>query len=74
MNHEYAVFLRKDEWEDVIDFIGLTSFDDNQTDELHAYGIQLIEAIKEQIEWIMTYCLRFITIQGRWHMLMLDYH
>ena len=49
MNNEYAVFLRKDEWEDVIDFIAVTSFDDNQTDELHAYGIQLIEAIKEQV-------------------------
>ena len=49
MDNEHAVFLRKDEWEDVIDFIAVTSFDDNQTDELHAYGIQLIEAIKEQI-------------------------
>ena len=49
MNNEHAVFLRKDEWEDVIDFIGCTSFAEDQTDELHAYGIQLIEAIKEQI-------------------------
>ena len=49
MNNEYPVFLRKDEWEDVIDFIGCTSFADNQTDELHAYGIQLIESIKEQV-------------------------
>ena len=49
MNNEYAVFLRKDEWEDVIDFIAVTSFDDNQTDQLNAYGIKLIEAIKEQI-------------------------
>ena len=46
---KYPVFLRKDEWEDVIDFIGITSFAEDQTDELHAYGIQLIEAIKEQV-------------------------
>ena len=44
-----SVTLSNDQWEDIIDFIGVTSFDDNQTDELHAYGIQLIEAIKEQI-------------------------
>ena len=50
MNNEYPVFLRKDEWEDVIDFIGITAFsDDNQTEQLQAYGIQLIEAIKEQV-------------------------
>ena len=49
MDNEHAVFLRKDEWEDVIDFIGCTAFDDKRSDELHAYGIQLIEAIKEQI-------------------------
>ena len=49
MNNEYPVFLRKGEWEDVIDFIGCTSFAEDQTDELHAYGIQLIEAIKEQL-------------------------
>ncbi len=55
MNNEYAVFLRKDEWEDVIDFIAVTSFDDNQTDQLNAYGIKLIEAIKEQINasWLI---------------------
>jgi len=45
----HTVILRKDEWEDVIDFIGITSFAENQSDELHAYGIQLIESIKEQI-------------------------
>jgi hypothetical protein len=44
-----SVTLSNDQWEDIIDFIGVTSFDDNQTDELHAYGIQLIEAIKEQV-------------------------
>ena len=57
MNNEYPVFLRKDEWEDVIDFISITSFDYNQpigkapiaSDELKAYGIQLIESIKEQV-------------------------
>ena len=49
MNNEYPVFLRKDEWDDIIDFIGITSFDNKQTDELQAYGIQLIESIKEQV-------------------------
>ena len=49
MNNEYPVFLRKDEWDDVIDFIGITACDDKGSDELHAYGIQLIEAIKEQV-------------------------
>ena len=44
-----SVTLSNDQWEDIIDFIGVTSFDDNQTDELHAYGIQLIEEIKEQV-------------------------
>ena len=55
MNNEYPVFLRKDEWEDVIDFIGCTAFDDKRSDELHAYGIQLIESIKEQVNesWLI---------------------
>ena len=56
MDNEHAVFLRKDEWEDVIDFIGVTAFaEDNQSEVLHAYGIQLIEAIKEQINasWLI---------------------
>jgi len=44
-----SVTLTDDQWEDVMDFIGITSFDDDQPDELHAYGIQLIEVIKEQI-------------------------
>ena len=45
----HPVYLNKDQWEDINDFIAVTSFDDDQTDELHAYGIQLIEAIKEQV-------------------------
>ena len=49
MNNEYPVFLRKDEWEDVIDFMACMAFDIERTDELRAYAIQLIEAIKEQI-------------------------
>ena len=49
MDNEHAVFLRKDEWEDVIDFMACMAFDIERTDELRAYAIQLIEAIKEQI-------------------------
>ena len=45
-----SVTLTDDQWEDVIDFIGCTAYDDASCDELHAYGIQLIEAIKEQID------------------------
>ena len=49
MNNEYPVFLRKDEWEDVIDFMACMAFDIERSDELRAYAIQLIEAIKEQL-------------------------
>ena len=44
-----SVTLPDDQWEDIIDFIGYVVNDEWTRDELHAYGIQLIEAIKEQI-------------------------
>ena len=44
-----SVTLSNDQWEDVIDFIGCTAFDEGRSVELNAYGIQLIESIKEQI-------------------------
>ena len=46
---EITVTLPADKWEDVIDFIGYVSFDDITSDELQAYGILLIESIKDQL-------------------------
>lgn len=44
-----SVTLSNDQWDDVIDFMGCMAFDIERSDELRAYAIVLIEAIKEQI-------------------------
>jgi len=47
---KHTVTLDSDRWEDVLDFIGFTAFDDEKANEfLQAYGIELIEEIKEQV-------------------------
>ena len=49
-NKDVTITLPADKWEDVLDFIGYVTFDDISSDELHAYGILLIESIKEQLD------------------------
>jgi len=44
-----SVTLLEDQWEDIIDYIAYVSLDDKQTEELQAYGILLIESIKDQL-------------------------